>query len=782
VVKKLVLLTVTLLGAALLVAVPLGARWLYHYEGRAEAREVPRPDLSGIRATTPELVAFADRESELPPGTVLVDRAHDNRFEMAELSVLQARLAARGQRLEPVESSDDLAPQLHDARSLVVISPGTDWTQAEIRQVQAFVNKGGRLLLLTDPTRFDVLYDDLGYFVGLDHDVSHVNDLAATFDLVFQSDYLYNTVENEGNFRNIRLTDLASAPLTVGLKQVVFFAAHSISSQEPALIGAGGETRSSNTERRDRLAVATLAAGGAVLGLGDFTFLTEPYNAVADNDRLISNLADFLGGAQRSYEMSDFPFFFGEEVDLVYSGEPLLDTDLLAGGSTLQALFEKEGKTLALRDQEDKERDTVFLGLYHEAEEAETYLDDAGVTAWITDTETTEAKEGEEKEEPEASEEGDKTPEIAPTEALTVTPPLTVTPSLTLTVPPTATTGVTVTAEVTPAGKSHLEIASFGDLVVTGTQLILLHSSGERQVLLVLSDSEKGLDGAVRRLGDLDLEGCVLRESALPTATLSLALCPSGEVEAGDGRGGWEKPKPDLPRPTAAPALTETKPTTGTVPPPEPPPVSDLSLFIVALDDGEGRYEGRTGAEDFAAILKSRYKVTVWSKEKDGVPSLSDYAGHDLVIWSAGDFEGTFGEDEAAILFPLLSQEVPVIVCGAYVDETTSTAVQRDLKVSDPEHPMTKGFEKDEVIAFVTGPAGGSYEVGVLEADAGEEGTLIPFVRGPDSEEAGAPAILAVSDPLTGMRLVLIGFPIYLLPEQAKERIVLNTVSWLLEP
>ncbi len=320
-----------LVGLVLLV-LPLALRWFYFHEGQYQPGPVPRPDLSQIKAATPDLVSFTDTQTESEPGAILVDLAHDNRVEMAELNVLQARLAARGQRLDSVmayEDSSDLVQKLRYAKALLVISPGRSWTPTEIRHVQDFVAKGGRLLLVADPTRFDVIIDEEGGLVGLDSDVIHINDLAARFGLVFQSDYLYNTVENEGNFRNIQLTEFKDHELTQGLEQVVFYAVHSIESEEPALITASGETRSSNTERTGELAVATLAAGERVLAVGDLTFMTEPNNDAYDNDQFIANVADFLSGAQRQYDLADFPFFFGDQVHLVFTGDPLLAASYL---------------------------------------------------------------------------------------------------------------------------------------------------------------------------------------------------------------------------------------------------------------------------------------------------------------------------------------------------------------------------------------------------------------------------------------------------------------------
>ncbi|MGD2206752.1 MAG: DUF4350 domain-containing protein, partial [Anaerolineae bacterium] len=238
--------------ALIVVVTPLVARWFYFYEGRYEPGEVPRPDLSEIQAPPPQIESFVDHRATPTHGTILVDMAHDNRLKMTELRILQARLSARGQRFEEVKTTQDLPGQLRYAKALVVICPGQDWSADEIRQVQEFVDRGGRLLLVTDPTRFAVEFNELDLPV-LDSDAPHINDLAAQFDLLFQTDYLYNTVENEGNFRNIKLTDFGEDDLTQGLDQVVFYAAHSIISEKPALIAAGGETRSSNSERTGEL-------------------------------------------------------------------------------------------------------------------------------------------------------------------------------------------------------------------------------------------------------------------------------------------------------------------------------------------------------------------------------------------------------------------------------------------------------------------------------------------------------------------------------------------------
>ena len=604
-----------LVGLVVLV-LPLALRWLYFHEGQYQAGPVPRPDHSQINAATPDLVSFTDTLTASEPGTILVDLAHNNRVEMAELNVLQARLVARGQKLDPViafENSSDLAEKLRYAKALAVISPGRSWTSTEIQQVQDFVAKGGRLLLVADPTRFDVILDKEGGLVGLDSDVIHINDLAARFGLVFQSDYLYNTVENEGNFRNIRLTEFKGHELTQGLDQVVFYAVHSIESEEPALISASGETRSSNTERTGELAVATLAAGEKVLAVGDLTFMTEPHNDAYDNDQFIANVADFLSGAQREYDLADFPFFFGDQVHLVIAGDPLLDGELLASGSALQSLLEAAGKELIIRESEDEEADTLFLGLYETADEVEPYLTKAQVTLLITATDALELEDVP----------GASPPTLTPANPLTRTQEVTRTLEITLTppavVPPV--TGITATKQLTPTTGGRLKVGSMGELASSGTTLFLVQDEGQRHVMTILAETDTGLNNAVTRLAEGDLYGCLLQrvEQSQPAW---LALCPEDEGDPGRREAGERKQRPEARVPSPAPPEIEpVQPVTDTLVPEEPSGEpeggSEGSILIVSLDDGQGRYEGRTGAEDYAAILQNHYDVTIWSKSED---------------------------------------------------------------------------------------------------------------------------------------------------------------------
>ena len=108
-------------------------------------------------------------------------------------------------------------------------------------------------------------------------------------------------------------------------------------------------------------------------------------------------------------------------------------------------------------------------------------------------------------------------------------------------------------------------------------------------------------------------------------------------------------------------------------------------------------------------------------------------------------------------------------------------AVQRDIQVYDNTHPLASGFEPEAVIPFVTSPSGSEYEIDVLEGSSEDEETVV-FVRGPESESSGVASLVVLEEEASGLRLVFIGFPLYLLPEETRARLVEDAASWLLSP
>lgn len=519
---------ILLLVFILLLIGPTAVRYLQHYQLSGGDRvDPPTYDVAAVveSVATPASASFVD-VPEMFGGLVLLDQAHKNAFTLDEIGYLDGRIAARGADLVSY-TEGDLATALRAVNAFVVITPLERFSAEEVQAVQSFVRRGGRLLLLGDPTRYNIVVEeDLFTFnVFVETDKIPLNSLANSFDIIFNGDYLYNTSENEGNFRNIIVNEagFADGPLTADLEQVVLYGSHSlqVGVGAEALLAGDDNTWSSATDRAGGLSLAATSANGQVLAIGDIQFLMDPYYTVWDNGRFIAQIADFLTEPiQRDYSVADFPYFFAEEIDLVYTGAPQLGPDAFDEIITLQASLREADKALNLSTAAGQSGDTIYLGLYNQSEDVATLLADAGITltidpAILTDVETAaleEAADADEVAEDEdaAAEESETDEEPTDEESEDEAP-------------------------ADEASFDRLIQSELGNVQMSGTALILLDESDGQRRLVVLAASKDGLESAVNRLLDLipfnasyALADCLLQDK--------LALCPSDvtneEVEA----------------------------------------------------------------------------------------------------------------------------------------------------------------------------------------------------------------------------------------------------------
>ena len=348
----------------------LGAYFTF-YRGDYDPPTETRLSLDKINVPVSSFKGFLD----VPPikeGLFVVDAGHRNGYTPGEISTLLARVVDRGYSVEfmgDLNRLDSFAPfarsqrirmldeALTGADSLAVILPRDSYGDAEGAIVERFVRKGGRLLLIGDPSR-----------------QSDINSLAKRFGISFQPDFLYNQVEFDLNFQDIFVRDFRQDDLTRNLGQIVLYAASSIKSSEGALAFTDSNTRSSIAERPETYIPMVRSADGRVVGISDLSFMIPPQNAVMDNDQLVSNIADFLTTSERVFDLADFPFFFRSEVDVLLGRASLVDagTDL----RNLMSFFQIDAEFQAV---EDLSADTVFLGLYDDSSHVVQYLHVAGI-------------------------------------------------------------------------------------------------------------------------------------------------------------------------------------------------------------------------------------------------------------------------------------------------------------------------------------------------------------------------------------------------------------------
>ena len=356
-------------------AVAFVIAYFVFYSGGVEPKPSPELGLEQIsESALPPRVSADLPTGQLRQGLMVVDAQHGNVFTERELVNFVSRVADRGFEVEVLGSFgrfpsaelaqirlQQLSEKLRQADSYVVILPRLAFSPTEAAVVERFVNRGGKLLLVSDPSR-----------------LHNINALAKRFGVDFQPDYLYNTVDNDANYKRIFVRDFQPHQITAGVESISLELAGSVQSPGGGLAFTSEGTKSSLRDTGETLSPMVWGNDRNVLALADFTFMVGGNDSLLDNGRLLSNIADFLTDSEREFLLSDFPYFYGdsrdEGIDILLGQPGILNTGLQLKSGLAGRLVASEFTSL-----DDPSRDSVFLGLYEDAAQVDQYLQVAGV-------------------------------------------------------------------------------------------------------------------------------------------------------------------------------------------------------------------------------------------------------------------------------------------------------------------------------------------------------------------------------------------------------------------
>ncbi len=644
-------------------------------------------------------------------GVAVLDFAHENALYLEELNVLLSKIVSRGFSYEIIladdEESEDLAPladKLRYAKMLILPLPRKEYTAEEIGAIEHFVEKGGRLLIIGDPTRTVV--------------VEALNSIAGSFGIIYANDYLYSLENNDNNYRNVVYTNFEDSPLTKGFEEdskIIFYAGGSVSAPGYEVILGDETTYSSISEGGRTMAAAALTTNNQVLALGDLTFFGEPYSAAENNGLLINNIADFLTGGQREFELKDFPYFFNSNIDIVFDNTLVFNSQF-EDSVKLKDSLEELGRIVNFGDEIGSKNDVIFVGRFDEIEVVEDFLAKADITIIAPD---------EEEEEEEAAEEEDEAETIA------------------------------LVSDDTPPGEEEsfvdgrIQIEGVGDLERGGSTIFSLTQEKNRNVLLILSDNPDTNADAFELLLDHKLTDCL--------ATPSIAVCQT------------EIPEEELPpslRSTRIDNILIVSDDDGRER--EDAQTSVLEYYNVLSDTYkvDSWITAKNESPDLDELLE--YDAIIWTTGDYWDDSIGEKDAALLVKYV--EFGGNLILSGASIAFDWDHTEFLTTVPHAdYID----FAEQLDLELALPEHHIAKDFEEDALITLLDTPSGEKLEPDVV---AHTIDARVIFQRGPDSEQEGAASVIAYED--KRVKIAYYAFPVYLLPAQEQALLINNTVDW----
>ncbi len=353
---------------------PAILRGLWFYRGIVQRPEITTPDFESLHAPEAPFNPITLNADDIKQydSMVLIDGIHGNQFSMTEIESLAGAIKQRGGQLTLLNDVALLEYHLKHASAFITISPSVAFTADEIRILKSFADRGGRLLVFTDATRYSLYYDYVSGNPLTLGDVNAANPLLAPFGISVNNDYLYNLEENEGNFRNVYFDEFAKSELTFGLKEVAFYGTHSVESPSGLILLRGTESTlsSANDANDPAQGGAALNADGNVIAFGDFTFLSSPYENYTDNATLIGNLADFALSSEQKITLNNFPFLYTDNTVQVYLSSDLTKTaEMVAALGRLQAAWRAMNFTVEFVDEVPQDGDAIIFGTFVPAEE-----------------------------------------------------------------------------------------------------------------------------------------------------------------------------------------------------------------------------------------------------------------------------------------------------------------------------------------------------------------------------------------------------------------------------
>ena len=631
-------------------------------------------------------------------GVVVVDYAHDNAFFVEELNVLLSKLVSRGFSYELIlpgeleegesssrsaaEEANGLDDKLRYADALILPLPRREYTPEEITKIERFVEKGGRVLIIGDPTRTVV--------------VEALNSIAGSFGLIYANDYLYSLENNDNNYRNVVYSNFRESPLTQGLsgeQKVVFYGGGSIVAPGYEIILGDDTTFSSTSEGGRTMAAAALAAGDQVLALADLTFFSEPYSAAEGNGTFINNIANFLANSGvRDFDLQDFPYFFDTSVNVVFSNSLVFNSQF-ADSVKLKSYLENHDRLVAFTDSitDTNSSDLVFVGRFADVGQVQNYLDEAGIT--ILESPDTED-------------------EAVPTTADIATSNRS-RPALSAQEP---------SGEEERYVKGRIQIASVGDLEMGGATLFYLNRNHDRNILIILSESADTNADAFELLLENQLDTCRI------SATIS--VCQTQEPNGG---------LPPSMRSTRIDSILVVGSDTGRPRDYEETGMLEFNNVLSTTYVVDTWLTSESGSPDVDQLLE--YDAVVWTTGDYWDDSLNEEDAALLTRYV--EMGGNLILSGASIAFDW--DHTDFLTNVAHADYQT-TGEQVDLEVGLPDHPLAEGFTETPVLTFTAAISSTSDEPLPVDVVSKTSDARAVFKRGAASEAAGEASVIAFED------------------------------------
>jgi len=303
--KRLVVLVLTV---AVVVAIVAGGPTLLQDD--EEREPLQNPEYSPDEVAPQTLAATGTVEanpaaSADDTGTVVIDRGHGNRFTRADIEPLVDALVREGYHVK-FYTDGDLATALEDADAFLVIDPSSEYLPGDVDDVRQFTGNGGRLVMIGEPDRTAVSAGLFG--ASIQTQESRLTALASRYRMSVDTEYLYNQENADGTFKHVVARPTGEGGLD-GIDRAAVYTAAAVTAQNgTVLLRSAPNTHKSGSDEVTGEYPLVVRRNNALL-LGDKTFMSGDRYRVADNERLVAYVAEFMieGDYEAPPDVTDDP-------------------------------------------------------------------------------------------------------------------------------------------------------------------------------------------------------------------------------------------------------------------------------------------------------------------------------------------------------------------------------------------------------------------------------------------------------------------------------------------
>ncbi len=229
-------------------------------------------------------------------GTVVIDGSTDQRSDLGPMTEAFANVGYNVTR-----NGGSLVGSLDDADGLIIVDPRTEYTEAELDEIERFVDSGGHLVIFGEPNRFVLASGGL-FGPQLSEVESGLAGVSSRFDVHFDTRYVYDQQRNDGNFRHVLVEPHPDASLPgesfADVEEAVLYTpteVRSTGSGEPVLVtGPHARMSDSDTAREHTVALRDQRGNGSVLAVGDSRLISDDRYNVGDNDGFLAGVVEFV--------------------------------------------------------------------------------------------------------------------------------------------------------------------------------------------------------------------------------------------------------------------------------------------------------------------------------------------------------------------------------------------------------------------------------------------------------------------------------------------------------